>query len=292
MVPMQIYRSDVEEYYVEFTIEEIEKLHSRFMQTLSEGKGSLFNDEHNSSKVIPAYILHTWTIEDPLTDQAYTKYNIEAPKGTIMMMTKVVDTKMYNYLVENDMLGYSIEGFLGLKLSEIKKELELAEPPFHEGCKCEGDNPDRCDYCEEQMNMNETKNNKIEMSKNTLVPGEEYILGDKLFIFSEDGTLIEKKKEEEVELEVIEDEKKEEVVEEVKEELADEVIEDKVEEVKEEPVVSYSKEELDAKFEELYKIIADLKVGEEKVEEVKEEPAMFTIHDRFAAYSRFASENK
>ena len=189
MIPMQIYRSDEEEYYVEFTIEEIDTLHSKFMRTLAEGGGQLFNDEHDAKKVVPAYVLHTWVVEDTYTDVAYTKYGIEVPKGTMMLTTQIVDKDMYDYLVEEDMLGYSIEGFLGLKLSEIKEELKSCEkgcncncnegdneniievklaggmpryrkrdlPPFHDNCRCKlvNDrivmNATACDYCHERV---------------------------------------------------------------------------------------------------------------------------------------------
>jgi hypothetical protein len=56
MIPMNIYRNDEgEEYYVQFTEEEIESIYSKFMQDLNNQ--NLFNLEHTDKKV-PANILN------------------------------------------------------------------------------------------------------------------------------------------------------------------------------------------------------------------------------------------
>lgn len=126
LIPAQIYRkNEEEEYYVEFTEEEIEKLYSKFMRDLDNSKG-LFNLEHNPDVRVPAYLLEAWLVEDPLKDKAYTTYGITVPKGTIMMTTQITDKDYYNMLVENDQLGYSIEGFFGLDL-QLKKEESVME---------------------------------------------------------------------------------------------------------------------------------------------------------------------
>jgi len=126
LIPAQIYRkNEEEEYYVEFTEEEIERLYSKFMSNLDNSKG-LFNLEHNPDARVPAYLLEAWLVEDPLKDKAYTTYGITVPKGTIMMTTQITDKDYYNMLVENDQLGYSIEGFFGLDL-QLKKEESVME---------------------------------------------------------------------------------------------------------------------------------------------------------------------
>lgn len=117
MIPMEIYRNDEndEEYYVQFTAETIEKIHSKFMQDLSNR--NVFNLEHDSDKTVPAYVLEAWIVEDPKKDKAYSSYGIEVPKGTLMVTAQVTDKEYYNELVANEQIGFSIEGFLGLKLS-------------------------------------------------------------------------------------------------------------------------------------------------------------------------------
>ena len=117
MIPMEIYRNDEndDEYYVQFTAETIEQIHSKFMQDLSNR--NVFNLEHDTDKTVPAYVLEAWIVEDPKKDKAYSSYGIEVPKGTLMVTAQVTDKDYYNELVKNEQIGFSIEGFLGLKLS-------------------------------------------------------------------------------------------------------------------------------------------------------------------------------
>ena len=119
MIPMEIYRNDEndEEYYVQFTAETIEQIHSKFMQDLSNR--NVFNLEHDTDKTVPAYVLEAWIVEDPKKDKAYSSYGIEVPKGTLMVTAQVTDVEYYNHLVDNDQVGFSIEGYLGMKLKEV-----------------------------------------------------------------------------------------------------------------------------------------------------------------------------
>lgn len=118
MIPMNIYRKDEdgEEYDVQFTEEVIEQIHSKFMQNLQNK--DIFNLEHNAEQKVPAYILEAWIVDSPKTDKAFTTYGIEVPKGTLMLNSQVTDRAYYDELVESGQIGYSIEGFLGMKLSE------------------------------------------------------------------------------------------------------------------------------------------------------------------------------
>ena len=117
MIPMEIYRNDEndEEYYVQFTAETIEQIHSKFMQDLTNR--NVFNLEHDTDKTVPAYVLESWIVDTPMEDKAYSSYGIEVPKGTLMVTAQVTDKDYYNELVKNEQIGFSIEGFLGLKLS-------------------------------------------------------------------------------------------------------------------------------------------------------------------------------
>ena len=117
MIPMEIYRNDEndEEYYVQFSAETIEQIHSKFMKDLTNR--NVFNLEHDTDKTVPAYVLEAWIVEDPKKDKAYSSYGIEVPKGTLMVTAQVTDKDYYNELVKNEQIGFSIEGFLGLKLS-------------------------------------------------------------------------------------------------------------------------------------------------------------------------------
>jgi len=118
MIPMDIYRRDSEDgdYYVQFTADVIEKIHAKFMADLRNR--DIFNLEHDTDKKVPAYILETWIVDNPTQDKAFSTFGIEVPKGTLMLTVQVTDPEYYNKLVEEGQVGFSIEGFLGLKLSE------------------------------------------------------------------------------------------------------------------------------------------------------------------------------
>jgi ADP-ribose pyrophosphatase YjhB (NUDIX family) len=121
MIPMEIYRKadeDMGEHYVKFTEDEIEKIYSRFMENLTNR--DLFNLEHNAEKKVPAYILEAWLVENPKQDKSYSTFGIECPKGTLFVVSQVTDPAYYESLVANGQVGYSVEGFLGLKMSEQK----------------------------------------------------------------------------------------------------------------------------------------------------------------------------
>lgn len=128
MIPMEIYRNDEddEEYYVQFTAETIEQIHSKFMQDLTNR--NVFNLEHDTDKTVPAYVLEAWIVEDPKKDKAYSSYGIEVPKGTLMVTAQVTDKDYYNELVKNEQIGFSIEGFLGLKLSNQINKYSMKLP--------------------------------------------------------------------------------------------------------------------------------------------------------------------
>jgi len=128
MIPMEIYRNDEDgdEYYVQFSVETIENIHSKFMKDLSNR--NVFNLEHDTDKTVPAYVLEAWIVEDPKKDKAYSSYGIEVPKGTLMVTAQVTDKEYYNELVANEQIGFSIEGFLGLKLSNQINKYNMKLP--------------------------------------------------------------------------------------------------------------------------------------------------------------------
>jgi len=117
MIPMDIYRrdDDMGEYYVQFSETEIDTIFKDFMLNLNNR--NLFNLEHEGDKIVPAYILEAWLVDNPEADKAKSTFGISVPKGTLMVTAQITDTDYYNKLVENGQVGFSIEGFLGLKLS-------------------------------------------------------------------------------------------------------------------------------------------------------------------------------
>ena len=129
MIPMEIYRRDDEsgEYYVQFSEEVIEQIHVKFMQDLKNR--DIFNLEHDQSKQVPAFILESWIVDNPEYDKAFTTFGIEVPKGTLMLTAQITDKEYYNELVKNEQIGFSIEGFLGLKLSNQINKYNMNKLP-------------------------------------------------------------------------------------------------------------------------------------------------------------------
>jgi len=128
MIPMEIYRKDSEEgdYYVQFTAETISKIHHKFMSDLKNS--DVFNLEHDQSKTVPAYILEAWIVENPKEDKSYSSFGIDVPEGTLMVTAQVTSPEYYAELVANDQVGFSIEGFLGLKLSNLINKYNMTLP--------------------------------------------------------------------------------------------------------------------------------------------------------------------
>jgi hypothetical protein len=127
MIPMEIYRRDDDgEYYVTFDEQTIEQIYVKFMQNLKDR--NVFNLEHNQGKEVPAFILDSWIVEKPTLDKAFTSYGIEVPKGTLMLTAQITDVDYYNKLVEDEQVGFSIEGFLGMKLSKHLKQNNMNFP--------------------------------------------------------------------------------------------------------------------------------------------------------------------
>ena len=128
MIPMDIYRrdDDMGEYYVQFSKEEIDTIFKDFMLNLNNR--NLFNLEHEGDKIVPAYILEAWLVDNPEADKAKSTFGISVPEGTLMVTAQITDTDYYNKLVEAGQVGFSIEGFLGLKLSnQIKTNSMLPD---------------------------------------------------------------------------------------------------------------------------------------------------------------------
>jgi hypothetical protein len=261
MIPMNIYRNDEgEEYYVQFTEQEIENIYSKFMQDLNNQ--NLFNLEHTDKKV-PAYILEAWIVENPKEDKSYSSYGIEVPKGTLMLTAQITDKEYYQELVNKDQVGFSIEGFLGLKLSNQLNKLSMKLP--------DGEH---------------------------LIEGKIYVVkdGEVVEIKEEVPAEMEAEMAEEVveaEVEAQEVANAEEVKEEVKEEEIEMAVDPQTDS---EAVLAIVQPVLDAMATELMKAIAEVKalipvVEENEVEEVELSEQKFTAIDRLKKYRQLFKEN-
>jgi len=121
MIPMDIYRADEEgEYYVNFSADVIEQIYSKFMQNLTNK--DVFNLEHEADKKVPAYLLESFIVDsEAKIKMVKDEYSVDVPMGSIFVVSQVTDRAYYDELVNNKQIGYSIEGFLGLKLNKHNK---------------------------------------------------------------------------------------------------------------------------------------------------------------------------
>jgi len=130
---LKIYRYDEEfgEYYVVFTKETIKKMVERLNQN---PKKDLFNVDH-TDKMAPAYLLGSWIIESEEYDKSRMYGFDNLPVGTFFAEVKVTDKDFWEKEVKaKGKYGFSIEGIMGLKLSDFikrnqedSKEVELSE---------------------------------------------------------------------------------------------------------------------------------------------------------------------
>jgi hypothetical protein len=260
MIPMNIYRNDEgEEYYVQFTEQEIENIYSKFMQDLNNQ--NLFNLEHTEKKV-PAYILEAWIVDNPKEDKSFSTYGIEVPKGTLMLTAQITDKEYYQELVNKDQVGFSIEGFLGLKLSNQLNKLSMKLP--------DGEH---------------------------LIEGKIYVVKDGEIIEIKEEVPAEMEAEmaaeEVVEAEV---EAEEVVAAEVEEKVEEEIAMAVDPQTDSEAVLAIVQPVLDAMATELMKAIAEVKalipvVEEDEVEEVELSEQKFTAIDRLKKYRQLFKEN-
>ena len=250
MIPMDIYRNDEEgEYYVQFSEQEIETIYSDFMQNLNNK--NLFNLEHDAGQTVPAYILESWIVENPKSDKAYSSYGIEVPKGTLMLTAQITDKEYYNKLVESEQLGFSIEGFLGLKL-----------------------------------NSNQIINNSMNLPDGEhLIEGKIYVVKDGEVVEVKDAPATEVEAEEVVEEEVVmaEEVVEEEVVVE-EEEMSVDATADA------EAILAIVMPTIDEKYNELIQLIAEVKamiptLEEEAITDVTEQK--LTAHEKLMKFNQF-----
>ena len=261
LIPMEIYRKDDEdgkEYYVSFSKEEIEKIHSKFMKDMSNK--DLFNLEHDTTETVPAYVLEAWIVDNPTKDKAYSSFGIEVPTGTLMVTAQVTDVEYYNHLVDNDQVGFSIEGYLGMKLKEVTQ-------------------------LKTDINMNrKTKMNALPDGEHTIM-GKIYVVKDGEIIEIRDAEL------EEVTEEVTEEVALEDTVVEEEEVVEETMAVDPV--LDAEAILAIVKPALDAEVNNLVAMIADLKAQLEEAmsvdseEEVVEEVVALSAQQKLSNFIKF-----
>jgi hypothetical protein len=269
LMPSKVFRRDEqtgEEYYLIVTPETVEFAFNKFQRDRA-GK-DVFNEEHDVNKRVPSYPLEMWLVENPKLDKSFTTYGIDCPEKTWFCVQQFTDKDAYNEAIKNGQTGFSIHGDGAVRLSEtIKTEIQMSKPQlkknkyiarFSEGVAADsGEVIVTADALEVGAEVVVIDENLEEVADFT---GEVEIDGAMVTIEKDAITSLGA---EEVAMEEVDAEAT--VTEDV--EMACATEEEEVEMAEVPAIESYTKEEVDAKFEELYAMIAELKTpAEEPVE--------------------------
>lgn len=275
---LPIYRSDEElgEYEVIFDEQTIEQLREDFMSNLNTNNAQ-FNIDHDSSIEAPSFILDSWITVEPENDPSFTKYGVQVPKGSWFVVSKFRDKEYFiNEIVKKERYAYSIEGFLGLALNNTNKNKQKMTKQKFERATLE-------DGTTIYVSALEVGGEVMVIDENgDKVPvfDAEHILSDGTTVVTVDGKI--------TEIRPFEEMVKEEMV-----EVENQKMEYQITDEERTAIISEVMQILDPKFEELYKVIAELKtVIEGDVVEDDAEIQMETKLSAVDTLSNFFKMNK
>lgn len=296
LVPSNIYRDDEdEEYYMQFTIEDIEIIAKDFMSKLNRKVDGVFNLDHKD-QMVESYIFEAILVDsESKIEMIKNDYNIDLPLGSFFIVQQFNDREIYDDIVRRGATSFSLQGFMGTELIKefkfkqdkvkIKKEVKMKKQRKLIGTK--------------RVFMSASKKLKLQdeavETDELILIAEEFKEGEEIKVMED--TDVEEKFTGEVDVEIdgketvviIEEGKITEIVEEDETETEKEVeLEDKkeveLEEDKEEKKVELEDEtgseeateavvDVKKELEELYKILADIKVAidELKIEDKEED---------------------
>jgi len=102
-----IYRNqNGEEFYIFFSKSTIEKVAQKFFKSSNHKNATL---EH-AQPIEGVTIFESWIVDDPKFDKS-TQYGLDVPSGTWMVSMKVDNDDIWNnYVKDNKVFGFSIEG--------------------------------------------------------------------------------------------------------------------------------------------------------------------------------------
>lgn len=273
---LPIYRNDEElgEYEVIFDEQTIEQLREDFMANLDTNKAQ-FNIDHDSSIEAPSFILDSWITVDSDNDPSFTKYGVQVPKGSWFVVSKFRDKEYFiNEIVNKERYAYSIEGFLGLALNNTNKNKQKMTKQKFERATLE-------DGTTIYVSALEVGGEVMVIDENgDKVPvfDAEHILSDGTTVVTVDGKITEIKPKEEMVKEEMEENQK---------------MEYQITDEEKTAIISEVMQILDPKFEELYKVIAELKtVIEGEMIDVEDEVEMETKLSAVDTLSNFFKMNK
>ena len=117
-----IYRkSGDHEFYIYFSKETVAKASQMFLKNGNQGQATM---EHTDNKLEGMTVVESWLVEDAVHDKS-RKYGLDMPLGTWMVSMKVDNDDIWNnYVKQNKIKGFSIEGYFADKLNRPKDKQE------------------------------------------------------------------------------------------------------------------------------------------------------------------------
>lgn len=119
-----IYREmNGEEFYIFFSEETVAKAAEMFFKKHNQQNATLEHDQ----RIDGMTVFESWIVEDPQLDKS-KKYGLDVPKGTWMVSMKVDDQNIWdNYVKNNRVFGFSIEGQFANALVSEQYEQQLSD---------------------------------------------------------------------------------------------------------------------------------------------------------------------
>ena len=114
-----IYRKNGEqEFYIFFSKETVAKASQMFLKAGNQAQATM---EHAEEKLEGMTVVESWLIEDEVHDKS-RKYGLNMPIGTWMVSMKIDNDNVWeNYVKENKVSGFSIEGYFADRLNKKEK---------------------------------------------------------------------------------------------------------------------------------------------------------------------------
>lgn len=115
-----IYRKNGEqEFYIFFSKETVSKASQMYLKAGNQGQATM---EHTEEKLEGMTVVESWIIEDSVHDKS-RKYGLDLPIGTWMVSMKIDNDDIWeNYVKQNKIVGFSIEGYFADRLNNKVKE--------------------------------------------------------------------------------------------------------------------------------------------------------------------------
>ena len=134
----KIYRRDKEdEYYIYFSEDTVRRASELFLMKGNQNRSTL---EHQA-QLSGMSVVESWIIEDEQYDKS-RKYGLKMPVGTWMVSMKVNNDEVWNdYVKENKVKGFSIEGYFADKanlkasVESVVEEVDLKEEEANQKIK-------------------------------------------------------------------------------------------------------------------------------------------------------------